>query len=96
MILSKEYGIKFEDFYEIIFPFMYEILTDNSIIPVNFERILKKIFESFPSDMDKKDFGVTFIKVFRISEKNKSVIIQLPKNEIEKKIKILKNLISNY
>ena len=68
--------------------FLLKVLMDNAVTVDIVEKIFIEILESFPTEMNKKDFGQRMLRVcFRAIEDNKSKFILFPHNQlIHKKI----------
>ncbi len=83
LTLSEEYGVKFQDAFRVVGGFMLKVLTDNTVTSDTAEKIFIEIIETFPTKMNKKDFGQMLLRVcLRVIEKNKSKLVLYPKNQI--------------
>jgi hypothetical protein len=88
LTLSEEYRVPFQTAFKVIGRFLLKILIDDTILPKIVERIFIEIIESFPTKMNKKDFGQMLLRIFFwVIRNNTSKFILYPKNQnIRKKI----------
>ncbi len=85
LTLSEQYGVPFTKAFSVVFIFLYNIITDDTITPEIVEQIFVEIIETFPSKLDKKFVGQLFINAINDKyEKSKSTIILNSKDTIYK------------
>ncbi|WP_157237724.1 hypothetical protein [Desulfobacter curvatus] len=90
LTLSEDYGVQFQIAFRVVFEFFIKILSDNTIIFDIKEKILFRIVDSFPTDLNKKNFLhllLSFcVKVVEHMETNivLSVSAQRMRREIDK------------
>jgi len=88
LTLSEEYGVPFQMAFTVVGRFLLRVFVDDTILPEIIERIFVEIIESFPTKMDKKNFGQMLLRFcIQAVEQNKSNLIFNFKSEtIQKKI----------
>lgn len=57
LTLSEEYGVSFQDAFRVVGIFFFRIMMDNAVPLDVTEKIFVEIIESFPTKMNKKEFG---------------------------------------
>jgi len=83
LTLSEEYGVSFQDAFEVVVRFLFKVLIDDTITPHIIEKIFVEIIESFPMEKDKGNLGQMLLGVCtRAVEKNKSKWILTKKSDI--------------
>lgn len=63
LTLSEEYGVLFQTAFRIIVIFLLKVLKNSTIPPDIAEKVFVEVLESFPLEMDKKEFGQILLKV---------------------------------
>ncbi|MHA1574771.1 MAG: hypothetical protein ACTSXL_01320 [Alphaproteobacteria bacterium] len=89
--LSEEYGVPFQTAFTIVGGFLLAVLLDNTITVEITEKIFIEIIETFPVQMNKKEFGQMFLRVcVHAIEQNKSgVIYKIKSKTVQEKIEKL-------
>lgn len=83
LTLSEEYGVKFQTAFRVVGGFLLKVLMDNTVTSDTTEKIFIEIIETFPTKMNKKDFGKMLLRVcLSVIENNKSKLVLYPKNQI--------------
>ncbi|EKD28835.1 MAG: hypothetical protein ACD_79C00188G0006 [uncultured bacterium] len=73
LTLSEEYGVTFQNAFEVLREFLLKVLMNDAVSVDIAEKIFLEILVSFPSKMNKKDFGqMLLINCFSVIEDNKS------------------------
>ncbi len=78
LTLSGEYGVNFDIAFRIIYEFFMKVLSDDTITFDIKEKILFRLVDTFPTDLNKKDFLnlllSTCVKVIEHMEKNNIIL----------------------
>ncbi len=98
LTLSEEYGVPFKKAFAVIGRFLFKVLMDNTVTPEISEKIFIEILESFPTKMNKNDFGQTLLRtIYQTIEDSKSNFILFPNNKlIQSKISKLQQITEIY
>ena len=83
LTLSEEYGVPFQKAFTVIGGFLLKVLMDNTVTSDIAKKIFIEIIETFPTKMNKKDFGQMLLRgCFSVIKNNKSKFVLCPKNQI--------------
>jgi len=90
LTLSEDYGVTFHSAFRVVFEFFIKVLSDTTVTFDVKEKILFQIIDSFPTDLNKKDFGhmilSSCIKAVDHMERNLVLLINTQKlrSELDK------------
>ena len=98
LTLSEDYGVTFHTAFRVVFEFFIKVLSDTTVTFDVKEEIIFQIIDSFPTDLNKKDFGhmilSSCLKV--VDHMNKNLIVSINTKNIRREIKNLSQSIDNY
>jgi hypothetical protein len=83
LTLSEEYGVQTQTAFTVLGRFLFKVLMDNAVTVDIAEKIFIEIIESLPTEMNKKDFGQTLLRLcYRTIEDKKSKLIIVPNTHL--------------
>lgn len=88
LTLSEEYGVPFQKAFTVVGGFLLKVLMDDTVTTDIVEKIFIEIIETFPTKINKKDFGQMLLRVcLRAIENNKSKFVLYSRTQlIHKKV----------
>lgn len=98
LTLSEEYGVPFQSAFKLVGIFFLKMLKDHSVTLTIIERIFIEVIETFPTEMDKKEFGEKLLGTcfWTIENKNSNSILNLNNQMIYDKFEKLSQTLKIY
>lgn len=98
LTLSESYGVAFHVAFRVVTKFFIKVILDSTVTFDVKETILYQIIDSFPTDLNKKDFGhmilSSCLKV--VDHMDKSLLVSINTKNIRREIKKLSQSIDSY
>ena len=98
LTLSVDYGVPFHVAFRVVLEFFIKVLSDDTITFDVKEKILFEIIDSFPTDLNKKDFGHMILGscLKAIDHMDKSLIVSINTMKLRREINKLLQSIEIY
>jgi len=98
LTLSEDYGVPFHIAFRVVLEFFIKVLLDDTITFDVKEKILFEIIDSFPTDLNKKDFGHMILDscLKAIDHMDKSLIVSISTKKLRREVNNLLQSIEIY
>ncbi len=98
LTLSEDYGVPFHIAFRVVLEFFIKVLLDDTITFDVKEKILFEIIDSFPTDLNKKDFGHMILDycLKEIDHMDKSLIVSISTKKLSYEVNNLLQSIEIY